>query len=250
MSAPAEPEVVVHGNARELAGSVAERLVQKLVDLQADGGVPSLVLTGGTIANEIYREVLEMPGRDSVDWSRVDFWYGDERFVPAADSDRNALQSREAFLSALPVDPARVHEMPPSDGEYGEDVDAAARAYAEEVSGALGVDGRFDVLLLGVGPDGHCASLFPGHDEVHAGGLAVGVRNSPKPPPERISLTMEVLLRAQEVWFVVSGDGKAKAVHDALGGTDVHAVPAAGPRGHRRTLWLVDSDAASLLPRS
>jgi 6-phosphogluconolactonase len=140
--------------------------------------------------------------------------------------------------------------MPPSDGEYGDDVDAAARAYAEEVSGALGEQGRFDVLLLGVGPDGHCASLFPGHDEVHADGLAVGVRNSPKPPPTRISLTMDVLRRAQEVWFIVSGDGKAKAVHDALRGADVDTVPAAGPRGHRRTLWLLDSDAASLVPQS
>lgn len=250
MSALPEPEVVVHDSDGELAVSVAERLVQRLVELQADGAAPSLVLTGGTVANETYRAVLEVPGRDSVDWSCVDFWYGDERFVPAADSDRNALQSHEAFLSALPVDPARVHEMPASDGEYGDDVDAAAEAYAEEVRNALGDDGRFDVLLLGVGPDGHCASLFPGHDEVHARGLAVGVRNSPKPPPTRISLTMEALRRAQEAWFVVSGDGKAKAVHDALGGADVDAVPAAGPRGHRRTLWLVDSDAASLLPRS
>lgn len=250
MTPPADPEVVVHESDDELARSVAELLVRQLVDLQRAGGVPSVVLTGGTIASAIYRTVLEVPDLGSVDWSRVDFWFGDERFVPADDADRNALQSHEAFLSALPVDPKRVHEMPPSDGEYGDDVDAAAAAYAEEVGRALGDDGRFDVLLLGVGPDGHCASLFPGHDEVDAGGFAVAVRSSPKPPPTRISLTMDVLRRAEEVWFIAAGEGKAQAVRDALGGADVHAVPAAGPRGQRRTLWLLDSEAASLLPPS
>lgn len=250
MSTGPEPEVVLHDSGDELAHGVAGRLVALLLEIQQEGRVPSVVLTGGTIAYAAYQSVLEAPGRDRVDWSRVDFWYGDERFVPADDSERNALQSREALLSALPVDPARVHEMPPSDGVYGDDVDAAAAAYAEEVGRALGDTGRFDVLLLGVGPDGHCASLFPGHDEVRATGLAVAVRSSPKPPPTRISLTMDVLHRADEVWFIASGDGKAKAVHDALGGADVEEVPAAGPRGQRRTLWLLDSGAASLLPRS
>jgi 6-phosphogluconolactonase len=241
-------QVDVVPTAGDLARSVATRLVEHLVALQRDGRVPSVVLTGGTIAARVHRAVLEVPEHSEVNWSRVELWFGDERFVPAGDSERNALQAREAFLSALPVDPARVHEMPASDGAYADDVDAAADAYADELRRVLGPSPRFDVLMLGIGPDGHCASLFPHHDAVAADGLAVGVRHSPKPPPTRISLTMPLLQHADEVWFIASGEGKARAVRDALSGADVHDVPAAGPQGLRSTLWLLDAGAASQLP--
>lgn len=247
MSAPDRPETEVLGTEDELARRVAGALVDRLRALQSGGRVPSVVLTGGGIADKVHRSVLETPGHDDVDWSRVEVWFGDERFVPAADADRNALQARQALLDRLPLDPRRVHEMPASDGACGDDVDAAAAAYAAELVEVLGATPRFDVLMLGVGPDGHCASLFPGHDEVRAGGLAVAVRNSPKPPPTRISLTMPALRSADEVWFVASGDGKADAVRAALAGTDVDAVPASGPRGTVRTVWFLDAAAASRL---
>jgi 6-phosphogluconolactonase len=248
MTSASRREIAVSPDQDTLARAVAERLVQRLVDLQSDGGTPSLVLTGGTIAEKLHRAVLALPARAEVDWGRVEIWFGDERFVPSDDQDRNALQARRAFLSALPVDPARVHEMPASDGAYGDDVDAAAGAYADELRRVLGNEPRFDVVMLGIGPDGHCASLFPGHEAVGAGGLAVGVRNSPKPPPTRVSLTMEMLNRADQVWFVASGEGKSQAVHDAVTGSDVHAVPASGPKGRELTLWLLDADAAAKLP--
>lgn len=240
-------EIAVSPESEDLARSVAERLVRTLVRVQGEGGVPSLVLTGGTIAEAIHRAVLEVPGQAEVDWPRVEVWFGDERFVPAEDLERNALQARNALLSAVPVDPARVHEMPASDGPYGDDVDAAAAAYAGELRRVLGPTPRFAVLMLGVGPDGHCASLFPHHEAVRAPGLAVAVRDSPKPPPTRISLTMDLLGQADEVWFVASGGGKAQAVHDALTCEDVDAVPASGPKGRQRTLWLLDAEAASKL---
>jgi 6-phosphogluconolactonase len=242
--------IEVSPTAPELARTVAERLVGHLVRLQAHGKTPSVVLTGGTIADAVHRAVLGVPERDQVEWSRVELWFGDERFVPADSSDRNALHARESFLAALPVDPARIHEMPASDGAYGEDVDAAADAYAEELQRVLGPSPRFDVLMLGVGPDGHCASLFPGHEGVGATGLVVAVRNSPKPPPTRISMTMGLLGQADEVWFVAAGKSKAEAVRDAIADSDVAAVPAAGPEGLRRTLWFLDEEAASrLAPR-
>lgn len=240
--------VEVLRSADELARVVATRLVERLVEVQSDGRVPSIVLTGGTIADAVHRAVLSVPGQDSVDWSRVEVWYGDERFVPTADRDRNALQAHEALLSALPLDAERVHEMPASDGEHGDDVEKAAAAYGAEVLRVLGEDGRFDVLILGVGPDGHCASLFPGHEAVRARGVAVAVRDSPKPPPTRISLCMDTLGRSDEVWFIASGDGKAQAVHDALTSDDVMAVPASGPKGIERTVWFLDADAAARLP--
>jgi 6-phosphogluconolactonase len=248
MTAESRREVAVLPDADTLAREVAQRLVRRLQQLQSEGRVPSLVLTGGTIAEKLHRAVLQVPEQAEVDWGRVEIWFGDERFVPADDPDRNALQARQAFLSALPLDPARVHEMPASDGPYGGDVDAAAAAYADELHRVLGEDPRFDVLMLGIGPDGHCASLFPGHEAVGAEGTAVGVRSSPKPPPTRISLTMGMLNRADEVWFVASGAGKAQAVHDAVTGSDIHAVPASGPHGGALTLWLLDTDAASKLP--
>jgi 6-phosphogluconolactonase len=208
-----------------------------------------MVLTGGTIADAIHRAVPELPEHRDVDWSRVEVWFGDERFVAGDDPERNAGQAREALLARLPFDPARVHEMPASGGGYDDDVDAAAAAYAEELTRALGAEPRFDVLMLGIGPDGHCASLFPGRPEVTAPGMAVGVHDAPKPPPTRISLTMEMLNAADEVWFVASGGAKAGAVRDVVEGADIRAVPAAGPRGRLRTCFLLDTDAASLLTR-
>lgn len=234
-------------SAEEVATTVAERLVRRLRDLQAEDRVPSVVLTGGSIADAVHRAVREVPAHTEVDWGRVEIWYGDERFVPGDDEDRNALQARTALLDALPLDPARVHEMPAADGPHAGDLDAAAAAYADEVVRVLGEEPRFDVLMLGIGPDGHCASLFPGREEVRADGVAVAVRDSPKPPPERISLTMPVLRSADEVWFIAAGADKADAVRAAVTGSDVDAVPASGPRGRARTVWFLDPAAASAL---
>jgi 6-phosphogluconolactonase len=262
-SSAAEDSVLVHESDEVLAAAVAARLVTRLVDIQASGGAPSLVLTGGSIAERIAAAVADSPARSAVDWRQVDFWWGDERFVPADDPDRNAGRAAAAMLDRLPVDPSRVHVMPASDGEHGDDVDAAAAAYAEELATAVAGEpaGRtvsdtgpdagsetrplFDILMLGIGPDGHCASLFPGRPEVRDERPVVAVRDSPKPPPTRISLTLGPLNRASEVWWVASGSGKADAVSSALSGADPVDVPAAGPRGLVHTLWFLDREAAA-----
>ncbi|HET6627898.1 MAG TPA: 6-phosphogluconolactonase [Nocardioidaceae bacterium] len=246
----AAPEILRHRDADGVAAAVAARLVTRLADIQSTGRVPSIVLTGGSIAVKIHEAVAQSPAHPAVDWSSVDVWFGDERFVPAADPDRNVGQAAAAMLDRLPFDPARIHPMPPSDGELGNDVDAAAAAYAEELGRVA--DGAatptFDVLMLGIGPDGHCASLFPGRPEMYDERPVVAVRDSPKPPPTRITLTLDPLMRAHEVWWVAAGDGKAQAVHDAVTGSDPGQVPASGPKGLDRTLWLVDDAAASKLP--
>lgn len=240
-------EILRHDSPEALARSVADRLVDRLAEVQREGRVPSVVLTGGTIAVKIYAAVADCPARDSVDWGAVEVWFGDERFVPADSPERNAGQAARAMLDRLPFDPKRVHVMPASDGPYGDDVDAAAAAYGRELR-ASGGDGSvpvFDVLMLGIGPDGHCASLFPGRQELFSNEPAVAVRDSPKPPPTRISLTMWVLRRAREVWWVAAGEGKAQAVHDALQDSDPVDVPSAGPKGLERTVWFLDEAAAS-----
>ena len=236
------PRVEVHPDAATLATSVAGELLSRLADAQAAGGVPQIALTGGTIAEEIHREVARLSPGSDVDWSQVVVWWGDERFVAPDSPDRNAVQARQAFLDAVGVDPGKVHEMP-STAEAA-DVDAAASAYAETLR-AHG-DGDLDVLMLGIGPDGHIASLFPGFAQLdEQDRTVVGVTGSPKPPPERVSLTYPVLNRARSVWFLVSGDGKAEAVARAMGGADRHEIPAAGVTGQEETIWFLDRAAAS-----
>ena len=251
----ATPELVVAPSATQLADDVAARLVATLVSVQGVRPLAHLVVTAGGILERVIGALGESPARDSIDWSRVAVWWGDERYVPSDSADRNDTALMRADLEALPLDPRNIHRMPASDGAYGEDADAAAGAYASELAAAVpagqGDDDvpHFDVILLGVGPDGHCASLFPEHPGVYElDASVIAVHNSPKPPPTRVSLTFRSLDAANEVWFIAAGTGKANAVMMALSGAGRVQVPAAGPRGRYRTLWLIDRDAASRLP--
>jgi 6-phosphogluconolactonase len=170
-------------------------------------------------------------------------WWGDERYLPAGDPDRNDTQNDEAGLSALGLDPAKVHRV------AGPDASESAEASAEAYGRTIREHGQksWDVVLFGVGPDGHVASLFPHHPAQRlTDAIAVAVHDSPKPPPDRVSLTFECFERSHEVWFLVAGDDKADAVKAALApDADRWDVPAAGPRGSDATLWLVDAPAAS-----
>jgi 6-phosphogluconolactonase len=243
-----ETSVVVHSDPDVLAQAVAARLIVALIDAQADRGEAGLVLTGGRIASAVYRAVASLPARDAVDWSRVDVWWGDERFVPGDSPDRNEGQARAALLDSLPLDPARVHPMPASDGPDGNDPEAAAARYARELARAARPGTaplpHFDVLMLGVGEDGHVASVFPEHPAAYESRPVSAVRGSPKPPPVRITLTLPTINTADEVWLIASGPDKAGPVAMALSGAGPVQLPAAGVRGNVRTLWLLDRAAA------
>lgn len=246
------PGVVVHASQELLAAAVAARLVTALVDAQAARGTASVVLTGGRTGVAVLDQVLALPAADAVDWNRVDLYWGDERFLPAGHPDRNETQAREALLDQLPLDPARVHPMAAADGEFGVDVDAAAAAYARVLaaSGAAGSESpAFDVCLLGVGEEGHTASIFPASPAVRErSATVVGVHDCPKPPPTRISLTLPAIRRSAQVWLVTAGAAKAPAIATALAGRAETELPAAGARGTERTLWLLDTAAAGELP--
>ena len=253
MSGPESPEVIVHRDGELLAKAVAARLVTRLVDAAAGRGSGSLVLTGGGIGTAVLSELAAAPARDAVDWRHLDVWWGDERFVPSGDKERNETGARAALLDHVDVDPARVHPMAPSDGPDGDDPDAAAARYATWLTEAAtpedhGPVPSFDILLLGIGPEGHIASLFPGLPALYDERSVVAVRNSPKPPPTRLSLTLPSINAAKEVWILASGKEKAGAVALALSGTGPVQVPAAGAHGRQRTLFLLDSDAAEQLP--
>jgi 6-phosphogluconolactonase len=237
----ANPEILLHAGPDEVADALAARLMARLTEIQRDFRTPQVALTGGRIATRAYQKLASEGPHSAVDWSRVELWWGDERFVPADDAERNAKQALDLLAAPLALNPDRVHEMPASDG--GLELDRAAEAYARELDDVV-----FDICLLGMGPDGHVASLFPEHPSSYAEGTVIPVRASPKPPPERISLTLPVINRSHEVWFVVSGADKAAAAKMALLGAGPMQVPAAGVSGAERTLWLMDRDAAAELP--
>lgn len=247
------PDVVVEPDADRLARSVAEALVARLAAAQVVHGTASVVLTGGGIGIAVLERVAGLaaePVREVVDWSAVEIWWGDERYVPAGSDDRNEKQAREALLDRVAVTDARVHPMPASDAGFDSPEEAAAD-YASELAELAGEGAelpRFDVLLLGLGPEGHTASIFP-HSPAATDERAVfAVRDCPKPPPTRISLGFSAINTAEEVWLIAAGEGKAEVIAQALGGAEAVDVPAAGVRGRRATRWLLDAAAASRLP--
>ncbi|WP_199865033.1 6-phosphogluconolactonase [Frankia sp. EI5c] len=274
--------MIVHPDAGVLARAAAARLITALVDAQAARGSASLVLTGGGIGVALLRAMRGNPALDAVDWSRVDVWWGDERFVPAGSPDRNDSQAWEALLEHIPLDPARVFPMGhPALARAGGDVETAnpltvtdgagrlatirpigveepetaAAQYAAELAARADAGSAvpaFDVLLLGLGPETHVASIFPDSPAAVATEPVTAVRDCPKPPPTRVTLTMPTLRSAREVWVVVAGEEKADAVAAALApGADPVRWPAAGAAGRERTLWLVDRAAAlRLQPRA
>ena len=255
MSAGAElstPQVQVYQDGLLLAQAVAARLVTVLIDAVAARGSASAVLTGGGIGTSVLAALGTTPARDAIHWPRLDIWWGDERFLAAGDPERNETGARAALLDLVPLDPARVHPMPGPDGPDGDDPEAAAARYRSWLAAASqSGDGQvpaFDVLMLGIGPEGHVASLFPGQPALRDEQAVVAVHDSPKPPPTRLSLTFRSIQAAREVWILASGAEKADAVAAALAGAAPEQVPAAGARGTQRTLFLIDRDAAAKLP--
>ena len=227
--------------------AAGDRLAEAISSAIAARGRAMIVLTGGGTGIGL----LKVLGTHPVDWDRVHLFWGDDRFVPHDDDERNEKQARGALLDHVGIPDANVHPMPPSDGRFGGDLDAAVSSYAEVLE-AWAESGWptpvFDVHLLGMGAEGHINSLFPHTAAVReTGRMVVGVTDSPKPPPRRITLTLPAVRRSRQVWLVVSGEAKAEAVAAAVAGADPDDVPAAGAVGLEKTIWLLDSAAASHL---
>lgn len=256
-------DVRVLADPDSLAAAVADafvELVRTTPVVEHGAVVHEVALTGGTIARLVHRAMAAR--REDVSWSAVRFWWGDERFVDVSSPDRNAVQAHEDLLNTLlvadlPSD--NVMEVPPTGSVR--DVAAAAEVYADLIRQEG--TGEFAVVMLGIGPDGHVASLFPGHPALTAtDAITVAVPDSPKPPPERVSLTFEALNRSRHVWFLASGAEKAEAVARSVtaqraGAGSIEETPAYGI-GHPDQLrpgapapqitWWLDEAAASALP--
>jgi 6-phosphogluconolactonase len=246
--------VTAWADADALADAVAARLLTHLARVQDERGPAGVALTGGGLGISVLASVARSPARDAVDWAGLDIWWSDERFVPEGDPQRNDRQAFDALLDRVPIDPHRVHPVAARGApDIGDDVHAAASAYADELAryeepASYGPMPRIDVLLLGVGEDGHVASLFPNAPTLHDTRSVVGVEGSPKPPPERVTMTLPSIQSADEVWLVAAGAAKAPAVTLALGGAGPIAVPAVAAQGRHATAWLLDRAAASGLP--
>ena len=237
-----ERRVLVHPDPESLAASVAARFLTKVIDLLDERERVDVCLTGGTMGIAVLRAVAMNPAREGIDWSRVHVWWGDERYVPRGDADRNDVQAREALLDVLELPAENVHTFPAPGDQPG--IEEAADAYAAELG-----DTVFDITFLGVGPDGHVASLFPDHPTVlETTKTVVAETASPKPPPERLSLTLPVINASERVWLVMAGADKAGALGLALADANVASVPVAGVQGRRRTVFFVDQAAAAEVP--
>lgn len=235
------PKVVVNrfDDLASVAESTAQRLIEKLIELLQSKEEVHLMLTGGTVGIATLASVRANPAHALVDFTRVHFWWGDERFVAAASSDRNALQARTSLLNFLKHDEAKVHEFPSSDHDLS--LDTAANEFNALVAA---IDPHFDLVLLGMGPDGHVASLFPGRGEVKSQDLIIAEPDSPKPPQMRLSFSYAALNSADEIWFVVAGADKQDAVAIAMG-EEPHILPVGNVHGRIRTQWFIDSTAGT-----
>jgi 6-phosphogluconolactonase len=209
-------------------------------------------ITGGTVGILTLAKIAEHPGCEALDWANIHLWWGDDRFVPVGHPDSNAKQAQDALLgSLLFLNPANVHAFPSYQPELEESIDEqldnARDAFAAEVERFIAPGASqpyFDITLLGMGPDGHIASLFPGHAAPPTGVSVIAEHNSPKPPPQRLSFTYEAINNSGEIWFVVAGADKAEAVSVAFSDAP-DRLPVGRVHGLTKTVWFIDDAAAA-----
>ena len=262
----AERKTIVYPNPEILAQAVAARALLTIIDLLAEPERRrvDIAVTGGTDGIHVLKAMGGSPLSDAVDWSRVHVWWGDERFVDADNNDRNAKQAREAWFGKLIEDgrmpSGNIHEMP-ADGRSTDEISAASpeqtdavlaaatEEYQQELIEQLGEHPTLDIAMFGVGPDAHFASLFPDRGEAEIDDpdvLVAGVRDSPKPPPLRMTLTVPMIAHSKHTWVFTSEGRKADAVATAFAQRNNPHAPSSYADGEE-LLWLIDEGAASRL---
>ena len=251
-----------YNNPDVLSAVAAQRLAILIMESQANvqnlDKPFHLLITGGTDSIRMFQMLASNPLLTVIDWDLVHIWWADERFVAYDSEDRNARKTREALLDLLTSHKAlaesHIHEMPAdersaeeiaaaSDAENDAILDAAARDYEEEIVGLLGKEPVFDLAILGMGPDAHMASLFPGLPHVNnRERIVVGVNHSPKLPPMRLSLTVPVLAHSSRTWFLTAGAEKGAALMNSLSGANNPEYPASFANGTDEISWLTTAE--------
>lgn len=243
---PSEPEIIILPDTQAVQRAAAERILELARARVAAATTFSLALSGGSTPRGLYQLLAQEPFRSQMPWSHTYVLWVDERYVPPDDPDSNYRLARETLLDHVPVPPAQIFPMPTS---YA-DPAAAAAEYARQVQTILERgQGQIDLMLMGMGPDGHTASLFPQHPGLAspADALVIAVDDSPKPPPRRLSLTAKTINGARHVLFLVTGADKAETVRAVLQGpVEPQRLPAQLIRPQNGTLtWLLDAPAGS-----
>lgn len=243
----ADPEILVYPTLDELQAAAAERMAGVLAAIVEERGRALVALSGGSGPPGVFRRLCDAPLRERVPWGQLSLIWADERLVPFDHPDSNYRLARLTLLDHVPVPSEQIY---PVATYYG--LARAAEVYDQQVAALLAAhDGRIGLALLGMGPDGHTASLFPGFPQLDAPpeALALPVDGSPKPPPARVTLSAHALNRAEHVLFLVAGADKAPKVRAALRGPyDPHSTPAQlvrPPQG--QVTWMLDAAAAAEL---
>ncbi|MCC7418515.1 MAG: 6-phosphogluconolactonase [Acidobacteria bacterium] len=237
-----KPDVRVCRDLDELSRSAADAAARTIDAAVRATGRCALVLSGGSTPRALYG-ALASRLRDQIPWAHVHLFWGDERYVPACDALSNYRMAKEALLDHVPCPAANIHPIPtdaPTPDAAARDYEATLRRYF------AGREAVFDLVLLGLGVEGHTASLFPGSPALAETTRWVLAVTAPAEPPERLTLTLPMLNRAASVYFLVAGTQKARALGRVLSGTaDPRACPAAGVRPPQGSvIWWVDRDAA------
>lgn len=270
-----DKDLMIQAGAQRFALALLDLLAERLPDSTHRTRV-DVALSGGSAAQPLGL-VLDDLLAEAIDWSRVHFWWSDERFVPAYDTDRNALEARRLLLDKLVADgklpESNIHEMAAdvrstdeiadamANAESDDDavravadaandalLDAAARDYEAELIRELGPKPTIDLMILGMGPDGHYASLFPGHDEVKVTDrLAVGVNHSPKMPPLRVSLTAPMIASSSRTWFFAAGAGKADSLAHVFAKPNDPNYPSSYANGVDEFIWFSTEETVTKL---
>lgn len=241
------PELVRYADADALAEATVGRLVAAVVEAQEQREFAHVVLTGGGIGTALLAALSASPAVSAIDWQRIHLWWGDERYLPTGHIDRNDTSAHRVLLDQVAIPRDQVHSI--NGPDRSESPELSALQYEEALfTAGSGFLPKFDVVLLGIGPDAHVASLFPEHPETHDERVAVAVHNSPKPPSIRVTLTLPTLNNAHQAWILACGESKAEAVRLALDPmAGPRQIPASGIRADH-TLFLVDLDATKELP--
>ncbi len=237
-------------NLETLAQRAARRFYEAAERAVADPqrGRFLVALSGGSTPRALH-QALVAHYRDLIPWERVQVFWGDERCVPPDHAESNYRMARETLLEHVPLPAANIHRMPGERTDY----DAAAADYEAEIRQVFGMPPdvllRFDLILLGMGPDGHTASLFPGTAALHEKSRLVVANRGTKPPPQRLTFTYPLINSARQIMFLVAGSDKAEALRDVLSGqATIEERPAVGVRpAEGEVCWMVDREAMRLV---
>ncbi len=240
----ARPIVILHPNPDSVARDAAEHFVKIGTEAILARGKFLVALSGGSTPKAMYEYLLQPQYKDAIDWSVVHIFWSDERFVPYDNSASTYGSTKALFIDELSIPAENVHPMPTETT-----LEDASDDYTKTIQKVFGSElPKFDLIYLGMGPDGHTASLFPGHEITEGTGMIAIERNSPKPPAERLSFTSQLINNAYIVIFLITGEDKAEMVHKILTEGEKANAPAAQIFGN--VIWLLDDAAGSELKLS